>query len=83
MTQTIVTIRGREFEIKPAAEKTAHLMPYLLTSKRGATYGAFRFSNRPEILFLVGGTRSMNKLRIEGNEVWLTDAAGTVEEVRR
>ena len=76
-TKTIV-IRGREYSVTTQTTKY-DARQYILTGKRGATYGTMRNKNNPDMMFLFSGGRS--RLCSLG-EVWLTDKGGELQLVR-
>lgn len=53
---------------------TPGALAYILTGKRGATYGLMRTQNRPHLMFVVRGSNG-TICAIKGNG-WFTDADG-------
>lgn len=76
--QKTITILGRTFEI--STRESSRGIQYILTGKRGATYGTMRNVNDPTLMFLISG--SAKSTRCSLGTVWLTDKNGHLELVK-
>jgi hypothetical protein len=72
-TPATISVNGTEYRVEQNERGN-----YLLTGKRGATYGLFRHATRTDCLFPVnlgrGGSNLPNNLR----DAWFTDADGVL-----
>lgn len=77
-TPKTIRINGRDYSV---SEQTAcnGEKQYILTGKRGATYGTMRNKNTPHLMFLID-CRGFGKTA--GSTVWLSDEGGNLRVVK-
>ncbi len=76
-TTTTIQIGRRSYSVATQTASNGELQ-YILTGKRGATYGTMRNVYKPELMFLF----DCRGYGIKPGNIWLTDRNGTLEVVK-